>query len=116
PIRSILADLAHRHDRRIVTLIYGNQDENDIAFAEDLTGLALPQFRLIHVLQHPGGRLKAHAGLISAEIIRSELPELDEAIFLISGPPMMVKAVESQLASLGIGPEQIRTDRFLGYA
>uniref|UniRef100_UPI0040563CDE ferredoxin--NADP reductase n=1 Tax=Candidatus Electronema sp. TaxID=2698783 RepID=UPI0040563CDE len=116
PIRSILADMAQRLDPRPVTLIYGNLNESDIAFAVELDGLALPNFRLVHVLQKPDGSLKAHTGLISAEIIRSEIPELATSTFLISGPPVMVKAVEAQLASLGIGPEQIRTDRFLGYA
>lgn len=116
PIRSILAAMAQRQDTRPVTLIYGNLDENDIAFATELAELALPQFRLVHVLQHPGGRLKAHSGLISAEIIRSEVPDLTSATFLISGPPVMVKAMEGQLAALGISPEHIRTDRFLGYS
>lgn len=116
PIRSILADMAQRLDPRPISLIYGNLNESDIAFAAELDGLALPNFRLVHVLQKPDGSLKAHTGLISAEIILSEISELAASTFLISGPPVMVKAVEGQLASLGIGPEQIRTDRFLGYA
>ncbi|MGX9726392.1 MAG: ferredoxin--NADP reductase [Candidatus Electronema sp. VV] len=116
PIRSILAEMAQQGDRRRVTLIYGNADESDIAFAEELAALPLPQFRLAHVLQKPGGRLKAYAGLICTEIIRAETQNLAAATFLLSGPPVMVKAVETQLAALGISPEQIRTDRFLGYA
>lgn len=116
PIRSILADMARQNDRRRVTLIYGNADESDIAFAEELAALPLPQFRLAHVLQKTDGRLKAHNGLINAEIIRAETQNLAAATFLLSGPPVMVKAVETQLAALGISPEQIRTDRFLGYA
>ncbi len=116
PIRSILAGMARRNDSRRVTLIYGNADEADIAFAEELAALSLPQFRLAHVLQRPGSRLKAHSGFITAEIIRSETRDLSAATFLISGPPVMVKAVETQLAGLGVGPERIRTDRFLGYA
>ncbi|MGR0481663.1 MAG: ferredoxin--NADP reductase [Candidatus Electronema sp. V4] len=116
PIRSILADMAQRLDPRPVTLIYGNADETDIAFAEELAALPLPQFRLAHVLQKTDGRLKAYAGLISTEIIRAETQNLDAATFLLSGPPVMVKAVETQLAGLSISPEQIRTDRFLGYA
>jgi ferredoxin-NADP reductase len=116
PIRSILAEMAQRNDSRRVTLIYGNADEADIAFAEELAALALPQFRLAHVLQRPGSRLKAHSGFITAEIIRAETRDLSAATFLISGPPVMVKAVETQLAGLGVGAERIRTDRFLGYA
>lgn len=116
PIRSILADLAHKHDLRPVTLIYGNADESDIAFEKELTALALPAFRLVHILQKNSSRLQAHAGFINAEIIRAEVNDIASSTFLISGPPVMVKAVENQLASLDIKPEQIRTDRFLGYS
>ena len=116
PIRSILAEMAEQGDRRRITLIYGNADETDIAFADELAALPLPQFRLVHVLQRPGSKLKAYAGFINTEIIRAETPALAAATVLVSGPPVMVKAVEAQLTELGISPEQIRTDRFLGYA
>jgi ferredoxin-NADP reductase len=116
PIRSILSELAHQRDHRPVTLIYGNLDERDIAFADELAALQLPDFRLIHVLQKPSGAVKAHAGFITAEIIRSEVSRLEESTFLLSGPPVMVKAVEAQLTGLRVSPERIRTDRFLGYA
>jgi ferredoxin-NADP reductase len=116
PVRSILSDLASRRDPRPVTLIYGNLNEGDIAFEQELASLNLPNFRLAHVLQQPGGKLKAYAGFINAEIIRAEVKDIAVSTFLISGPPGMVKAMEHQLVSLGVGPERIRTDRFLGYA
>jgi ferredoxin-NADP reductase len=116
PIRSILAELAHQHDRRAITLIYGNADKEDIAFEQELAALELSNFQIVHVLQKPISRLQAHAGFINAEIIRTEVQQLESSTFLISGPPVMVKAVESQLATLGISQEQIRTDRFLGYS
>ncbi len=51
PIRSMLADLEHRNDRRKITLIYGNLDDGDVAFAEDLAEVKLSGFKLVHVLQ-----------------------------------------------------------------
>ena len=116
PIRSILADLAYRHDRRAITLIYGNQKKDDIAFARELAELNLPDFRLIHVLEQSDSQVAAHPGLINADIIRSEVDALDSATFLVSGPPFMVKIMEEQLGLLGVGSKQIRTDRFFGYA
>ncbi len=116
PIRSILTDMAQQDDHRRLTLLYGNAEESDIAFAEELAALPLPQFRLAHVLQKTGNRLKAHSGFITADIIRTEISDLATATFLVSGPPVMVKAIETQLVELGVGPEHIRTDRFLGYA
>ncbi|MCI5207827.1 MAG: hypothetical protein D3910_03325 [Candidatus Electrothrix sp. ATG2] len=40
---------------------------------------------------------------------------LQEATFLISGPPMMVKEMEEQLALLGVSSSRIRVEHFLGY-
>jgi ferredoxin-NADP reductase len=123
PVRSILAEMFSERSAqpvtRRVTLLYGNADENDIAFAAELDEWEARNrrnFRLIHVVQRPGGRLKAYPGFVTADIIRREVPDLAAPAFLVSGPPVMVKAVESQLASLGVNPEQIRTDRFLGYS
>jgi ferredoxin-NADP reductase len=116
PIRSMLIDLAHKHDRRAITLIYGNKDEEDIAFFQELTEMNLPDFKLVHVLQHSSEKLKTHQGFITSKIISTEATaDLQSSAFLISGPPTMVRTVEKQLALLGVRSNQIRTDRFLGY-
>ncbi|MCI5223321.1 MAG: hypothetical protein D3924_11765 [Candidatus Electrothrix sp. AR4] len=112
----MLIDLTHRHDRRKITLIYGNLGDDDVAFAQELENLNLPGFRLVHVLQHSWGKLKAHQGIISSKIIREEVTaDLQSSVFLVSGPPMMVKTIKEQLALLGVGSDQIRAERFLGY-
>jgi ferredoxin-NADP reductase len=116
PIRSILADLAEKQDQRPVVLIYGNSDEEDIAFLQELSNLSLPHLRLVHVLQHPGKRVAAHTGFITAAILQMEAEKhLHNATFFVSGPPVMVKTVEEHLASLTVAAAQIRTDRFFGY-
>lgn len=112
----MLVDLANRHDRRRITLMYSNLNKEDIAFAQDLTDLNLSGFKLIHVLQQSRISPQTYQGVITSKIIRSEMTaDLQSSTFLLSGPPRMVNAMEEQLALLGIDADQIRADRFLGY-
>ncbi|MCW5202498.1 FAD-dependent oxidoreductase [Desulfobulbus sp. US1] len=119
PIRSMLVDSASRHDRRRITLIYGNSDDDDVPFAEELEELQkmhLPGFRVTHVLGRSLGKMQACQGRIDSKVIRSEVTaDLQEATFLISGPPVMVREMEEQLALLGVSSSRIRVERFLGY-
>jgi len=119
PIQSMLVDSASRHDRRRITLIYGNADDDDVAFADELAKLQklhLPGFQVVHVLGRSSGKMQAYQGRINSKIIRSEVTaDLQEATFLISGPPVMVREMEEQLALLGVSSSRIRVERFLGY-
>jgi ferredoxin-NADP reductase len=119
PIRSMLIDSASRHDRRRITLIYGNADDDDVPFADELgkmKKLHLPGFRVVHVLGRSLGKMQACQGRIDSKIIRSEVTaDIQEATFLISGPPVMVREMEEQLSLLGVSSSRIRVERFLGY-
>jgi ferredoxin-NADP reductase len=119
PILSMLVDSASRHDRRRITLIYGNADDDDVPFADELAKLQklhLPGFRVAHVLGRSLGKMQAYPGRINSKIIRSEIKvDLQDATFLISGPPVMVREMETQLALLGVSSSRIRVERFLGY-
>ncbi|XOF33535.1 MAG: FAD-dependent oxidoreductase [Candidatus Electrothrix sp. YB6] len=117
PIRSMLAEAVHQRDRRRITLLYGNLNDDDIAFSRELAELPLPGFRLVHVLQHSWGKVEARQGFITSRIIEEEVTaDIQSSTFLVSGPPAMVKAMEEQLFLLGVLENQIRLDRFLGYS
>lgn len=116
PIQSMLIDLSARNDRRRITLIYGNADDDDVAFVDELRKLRLPHFRVVHVLRRSLGKVPAYQGKINSKIIRSEVDvDLQDATFLISGPPIMVREMKEQLALLGVSSSRIRVERFLGY-
>ncbi len=116
PIRSILKTLARESSRPEQTLLlYGNLKAGDIAFREELEALVLPGYRLVHVLVEPQGVAGARQGFISTEIIAAAVENLAGAVFMVSGPPVMVAAMEKNLAQLGVAPGRIRTDSFLGY-
>lgn len=116
PIRSILKSLVGKAAPPAQTLLlYGNLNAADIAFRTELEELALPGYRLLHVLSDPQGVPGAYQGFISAAVIRESLMDPASATFMVSGPPVMVAALQKELAGLGVAPGQIRTDIFLGY-
>ncbi len=53
--------------------------------------------------------LRIHLGRISLDTLTSDLRPLT-SVFYLSGPPVMLKAISTDLASRGIPAERIRTD------
>ncbi len=115
PIRSILRMMSHAKDPRETVLIYGNKDEDDIAFLDELGELELPNFRMVHVLVEPQGKLPARKGFITADIIKEEVADLPGNTYMVSGPPVMVNAMAKNLESLGLPESRMMVDKFMGY-
>ena len=116
PIRSILkSQEKQKSDNCKITLIYGNLNRDDVAFRDELEGLKIPGFKLVHVLSNPSGIKNAYKGFVTAGIIAEEVPNYQNVTYMISGPPLMVDAMQKIAATLNIPSEQIRTDVFLGY-
>jgi ferredoxin-NADP reductase len=116
PIRSILKS----HERQAgahcrIILVYGNNDQNDIAFRAELENLQLPDYKVVHVLLDTTGLAAADKGFITADIIARESLGREDATYMISGPPGMVKAIEAALVTINVPENRICTDVFLGY-
>ena len=116
PLMSILSSL-EKTKKNIgkIILVYGNLNKEDIVFRNELENLKLQDYRLVHVLSDTTGMENVDQGYITADIIAREAPNRDGALFMISGPPVMVEAMEKALASINVTQDQIRTDIFFGY-
>lgn len=91
-------------------LFYGNQSEHDIIYKAELE--AVENLRVVHVLSeqddYPG-----ETGFITAELIKKYVPgDLPEYEFLICGPPVMTRKLESDLGEHGVVGEQIHHELF----
>jgi len=116
PIRSIITSLEKKKGKLCtVILIYGNLNREDIAFRDELENLKLPDYHIVHVLSDTTGVRNAYKGFINADIISKEVPKSSNARYMISGPPVMVKAIKKALATIDVAEDRIRTDVFLGY-
>jgi NAD(P)H-flavin reductase len=54
-------------------------------------------------------------GVISKDLIRTNLAELKERVFFIFGPPAMVTAMKNICIEMSLSQENIKTESFIGY-
>ena len=117
PYRSILRCSVDMNEPLNVFMLYFNRSSSDIIFRLELESIArqMPTFSLVNVLTEPEEGWKGQLGKLDEETLRKWVPDPDELIFWISGPPGMVGTCRELLELIGVKEQSIRTDRFMGY-
>jgi ferredoxin-NADP reductase len=117
PFRSMLRYIEDERLAHRVTLIYSSRSRASAAFLDELEAIerANPNVRLIVTMTEdeawPGERRR-----IDADFLRDQLDGgLNEASFMVAGPPGFAKAVSAELEQAGVDPALIATDSFSGY-
>ena len=107
PFRAMLLDLDHRGLPVNATLLYANRTA-DFVYQREIDALCR---------RHP--RLAAHHVVspqhITKDSIRSAVPELEAAVFMVSGPEPFVKGLEGMLSEIGVPDTRLKRDYFPGY-
>ena len=100
-----------------VTLLYGNRTENDIAFRKQLEVLQRQNknLKIVFILNEADSSWKGAKGLITAELVKKEIPDYKETMFYTCGPPKMVEIMEKLVAQLGLPETQLKREYFTGY-
>ena len=117
PIRSMLRYLYQTQDDWDIVILYGNRDEQDVVFKDELDeiGKRLSGVRVEHVLSQASTAWAGRRGLIDSAAIKELIPNYSQRLFYISGPPGMVTSLTNQLKALGVMDSQITRDLFTGY-
>ncbi len=117
PFISICKNATDKQLNSKITLFYGCRTEGDIAFHNELELIQKQNRNLrVHlVVMQASPEWKGAIGIITADMIRQELPDFKENVFYTCGPPPMVKAMETIIANLGIPKEQMKQEFFTGY-
>ncbi len=117
PVRSILRDLADRHEDRRLTVLYANEREETVTFADELAELTetLPSVRMVQVLADPGPDWQGWRGRIRPEILQQELEEPASWHYYVCGPPGMVQAMRELLFGLKVNRRLVTLENFEGY-
>jgi ferredoxin-NADP reductase len=117
PFRSMLRYIVDERLPHHVTLIYSSRDRASAAFLDEVEEIeqANPNVRLIATMTDdeswPGERRR-----VDAAFFREHLgDDLNQARYMVAGPPAMAKAVSAELEQAGVAPELIATDSFSGY-
>ena len=112
PARSMLRDAVHRgRTFDDAVLFYGNRDPSCIPFIAELEAMRDRGVRVVSVVEHPDASWHGPVGFITADIVRENVDPA-EGIFLASGPPVMVTAMERVLDELRIPDERRIIERF----
>jgi ferredoxin-NADP reductase len=116
PFRSMLRYIEDERLPHRVTLIYSSRNRGSAAFLAELEEIerANPNVRLVVTMTEdedwPGERRR-----IDADFLRHRLEDLNEASYMIAGPPGMAEGVSAELEKAGVDSALIVTERFSGY-
>lgn len=113
PIRSLLRDARARgRTFEDALLLYGNRDASCIPFGAELESMSDIGVRIVNVLEEPPEGWKGESGFITADVVRRSLNPDDGRPFFVTGPPVMVAAMELVLDELGISLQRRVVERF----
>jgi ferredoxin-NADP reductase len=114
PLISMLRHVVATQPARRVTLLYSVRERRNAAFLAELEWLTQrhPQFRLAMTVTAGDEFDGCHRGRMDEAFIRSSVPALKDAVFLICGPLPMIDAVRGTLAALGVAAERVRWEAF----
>jgi len=119
PIRSMFRYIADKKLSWDAVLLYGNSRYEEIAFRDELTGIRAdnPGLRVEHILTGPDypPNWTGKKGYINKDFIVELIPDYNERLFFISGPPKMIATLEEQLFALEVPSARIKRDSFTGY-
>ncbi len=100
-----------------VTLIYSNRNVAETAFLEELRDLegSNPDFDLVLTMTDDP-EWQGESRRIDADFFRDHLGErLNDAMYMVAGPPGMVGAMKEALAEAGVADEHVIAENYSGY-
>lgn len=92
--------------KHTITLIYANRNKESAAYLDELENYSKQNHRF---------KIENKFGRIDEEFIRQSIPNLNEVLWYIVGPPPMVASTKDILNKIGISSNQIFIEEFLGY-
>lgn len=120
PYRSMLKYLLDTGEPRDIVVIYANRCAPDIVYSDVLDAAQRDLgIRTIYTLTDPDSVPPGWSGCtgrVDAEMLAREIPDYQDRLFYLSGPPEMVRDCERQLRSLRVSRRNIKKDLFSGLA
>lgn len=113
PARSLLRDAVltgRAFDDALV--VYGNRDPGCVPFLAELEAMGGSGVRVVPVYEQPPVGWAGERGFITAETVARHVNPGDGRVFYVSGPPVMVDAMETVLDELGVDAGRRVVERF----
>jgi len=109
-LQIVRAILKNPKDTTEIRLIFANVNEDDILLRAELDALTVAHknFQIKYVLNNPPQGWTGGVGFINKEMIEKFChPSHDDTMMLMCGPPLMMKAMQTNLESLNYKEEHI---------
>ncbi len=99
-----------------ITILYSNNNQKSAAFLSELKMITEknPKIKLILMMTEEPD-FAGEKRLIDASFIKQYVPDLNSVVFMLSGPPEMVRAMRDELKKLNIDRKKIKFEEFVGY-
>lgn len=120
PARSIAVFLKDKKLNIKMTILASFSAVQDIVYFELLKQIEsdFPQFKFVVTVTKPEGskvKWNGEVGRIDEQKLKKYIEDINAATYYISGPRLMVEAMEGIVKNLGINPLQVKTEVFPGY-
>lgn len=120
PFMSMLRHAAKQNTPQDLLLLCSNRRPEDTPFLSELQQLetAYPRFHLKATMTdrlHTSGHWNGSTQKIDGAWIQLAVVGLQDPVFYVSGPPMMVEAIREELETAGIDDDDVRSEEFYGY-
>ncbi|MFZ7138658.1 MAG: ferredoxin--NADP reductase [archaeon] len=97
-----------------IFLCYGNKTSEDIVFKQEFDHMKKENqhLKIIHTLSREDSNWNGRTGRIDIDLIKNELPDYDQRVFYLCGPPPMMVAIQNFLQDLNVTKERIIMEKF----
>ena len=120
PFRSMIRHATEVGSAHKIFLFYSIRCLEEAAFLDELQEIHELNrgFKFIPTITHPDGiprHWREELGHITESMLRSWIPDFQDPIFYIAGPPGMVAGMRQMLDVAGVPDDNIRAEEFAGY-
>jgi len=116
PFMSMLRYIAEEKLDYNVTVFYSNREKASTAFYDELQelGKRMKNIKVVFTMTNDPD-WHGESRMLDVKFIKDYFPEPDKNIYMVAGPPPMVKGVVETLKAARVDEENIITDNFVGY-
>lgn len=118
-ITPVISMLRHMRDTQAdlrVLLLYGNKNQQEIAFRDELAEIEngeFPKLKVVHVLNEPEEDWQGETGFIDKEKIKRYCEQrVDGRFFYVCGPPGLLEVTVENLKDMHVDGDQIHLEIF----
>ena len=118
PMRSIVEWAMQERLPHSLILFYSNRTPAATAFLDDFEGWAKqnPKLKFLPTITDAkDSSWRYEVGRIGQDLVKRHVPDLQNSIYYLAGPPAMVAGMRQLLESLGVSEDNLKTEEFAGY-